>query len=117
MREQKVGSKKVRKGDRVCVISGNAKGQVGSVAMVMDNRVIIEGVNLCKKHIKKSQQHPEGGRIDVERPIHISNVSPCDQDGKPVKVKTRVGETGERELYYEQNGEQHVWRSVKSSKK
>lgn len=66
----------VKRGDEVVVISGAEKGKRGKIIQVLrkKQRVIIEGVNLRKKHVRKSQQHPEGGIIEREGSIHISNV-------------------------------------------
>jgi len=63
--------------------------------------------------VKRSQKHPEGGIVDLEQPIHISNLAPCDKEGNRLKVKVQVNEQGEREFYYIENGERCVWRSVK----
>ena len=110
---QTVGSKKIRKGDRVVVIAGNAKGQKGNVAACFEDRVVVTGVNMRKRHMKRSKAHPQGGRVDIEAPIHISNVRVCDEEGHPLKLKTRKNEQGERELVYLKNGEPVVWRSIK----
>lgn len=66
----------VKKGDTVEVNSGNHKGSKGVVLQVFPskNQVIVEGVRLIKKHARKSQDRPEGGIIEREGPIHISNV-------------------------------------------
>ena len=66
----------VKKGDRVEVISGNFKGSAGTILQVFPakEQVIIEGVRMIKKHAKRSQDRPEGGIIEREGPIHISNV-------------------------------------------
>ena len=66
----------VRKGDRVQVISGNHKGAEGAVLQVLvgKDQVIVEGVRMIKKHAKPTQDRPEGGIIEREGPIHISNV-------------------------------------------
>lgn len=111
------GSKKIRKGDRVVVIAGNARGQTGTVEACSEDRVIIGGVNMHKRHIKRSQAHPQGGRIDVEGPIHVSNVRACNEEGKPLKLKVRTNDQGERELIYLKDGQPVVWRSMKRSKK
>ena len=110
---QEVGSKKVRKGDRVVVIAGNARGQQGTILMSSGDRVIIGGVNMRKKHVKKSKENPKGGRIDIEAPIHVSNVRPCDEKGLPLKLKVRTTEPGVRELVYLKEGKPEVWRSMK----
>lgn len=66
----------VKKGDRVTVISGNHRGAEGEVLQVLPtkNQVIIDGVRMIKKHAKPTQDRPEGGIIEREGPIHISNV-------------------------------------------
>jgi len=66
----------VKKGDSVQVISGNHKGEVGTVMQVLPSSgyVIVEGVRMIKKHERKTQERPDGGIIEREGPIHISNV-------------------------------------------
>lgn len=99
----------VRKGDSVIVTAGNDKGVVGEVLRVIpdDMRVVVQGVNVRSKHIKPSQRSPQGGTIQKEMPIHISNVSPV-VDGKPTRVrfetkkdgsKVRVAVRGGKELH------------------
>ncbi|HET7628999.1 MAG TPA: 50S ribosomal protein L24 [Bacillales bacterium] len=80
----------VKKGDKVQVISGKDKGKQGVIlqALPKQNRVIVEGVNIVKKHAKPSQDNPQGGIIDLEAPIHVSNVMPLDPDSNE---PTRVG--------------------------
>jgi large subunit ribosomal protein L24 len=106
-------SKKVRSGDTVKVVAGNAKGQMGTVLSCTNNRVVIRGVNTCKKHVKRSEQHPQGGTIEVERSIHISNVCPCDAEGKLLKVKVQVDENGDKGLVYQTENGPSLWRSMK----
>lgn len=67
---------RIKKGDTVQVISGNELGKTGKVLMVSpkSNRVIVEGVNFVKRHTKPSQQNPQGGIVEKEAPVHISNV-------------------------------------------
>ena len=90
---------KVKKGDTVEVISGDHKGTRGRVMQVLPvkNRVLIEGVNLVYKHVKPSQKNPQGGRIRVEQPIHISNVLPVDsKSSKPSRVKFEIDKKGSK---------------------
>lgn len=78
----------IRKGDKVQVITGSYKGTVGEVlkAFPKENKVIVEGVNVVKKHQKPTQQNPEGGIIEKEAKIHVSNVALYDEKPKqPVK--------------------------------
>ncbi|HET7522242.1 MAG TPA: 50S ribosomal protein L24 [Bacillales bacterium] len=97
----------VKKGDKVQVISGKDKGKQGVIlyALPKKNRVIVEGINIVKKHAKPSQANPQGGIIDQEAPIHVSNVLPLDpktneptrvgykiEDGKKVRIAKKSGE-------------------------
>lgn len=87
----------VRKGDLVIVTAGDDRGRTGKVLRVMpdEDKVIVEGVNVHKRHVKPSQQHPQGGVIDKEMPIHISNVSPA-VDGKPTRVRFQTRPDGSK---------------------
>ena len=77
----------VRKGDNVEVISGNFKGSSGKVLEVIarKERVLIEGVRMIKKHLKKSQDNPQGKIAEREGPIHISNVKLVERTAKETK--------------------------------
>ena len=79
----------VKKGDNVQVIAGNHKGSVGTVLLVLPEKsqVLVEGVRMIKKHQKRSQEFPEGGIIEREGPIHISNVKLATA-AEPVKKKS-----------------------------
>ena len=96
----------VKKGDKVRVISGKDKGKTGVIlaAYPKDSRVLVEGVNIVKKHTKPSQVNPQGGIMSFEAPIHVSNVMPIDpKSGNPTRVgyttvdgkKVRVAKSGE----------------------
>jgi len=88
----------VRRGDMVEVIAGDAAGARGRIirAMPRTGRVVIEGVNLVWKHLRPSQQHPRGGRIEIEAPIDASNVAlicsnrECERYDRPVRTRTVV---------------------------
>lgn len=110
------GSKKVRAGDKVLVIAGNSKGQTGTVIRCENDKVLIQGINMCKKHVKRSQQNPKGGIVEMEKPINVSNVTPCDDQGNAIRVSVRFDKQGQKELVYTKDGEQVTWRSMKSSK-
>ena len=71
-------AKHIKKDDLVEIICGDNKGTKGKVLRVLPDkdRVIVEGVNMAYKHVRPSQKHPQGGRIRIERSIHISNVLP-----------------------------------------
>lgn len=113
---EKVGSKKIRKGDMVLITAGNSKGQKGEVLAVTGEKVVVKGINVCKKHVKKTKETPAGGTVDIERPIHVSNVSACDSEGNAVKLKFRFGDNGEKVLCYTKDDQNVVWRTVKPSK-
>ena len=98
---------KIKKGDKVVVISGGSKGKEGEVIRVMpqDNKAIVEGVNMVSKHTKPSAKNPQGGIVKTEAPIHISNLALVDpksgkatrlgykmEDGKKVRVSKKSGE-------------------------
>jgi len=68
----------IKKGDMVEIIAGDHKGATGRVLRVIPekNKVVVQGHNIVKKHVRPSRKNPQGGRIHVEQPIHISNVLP-----------------------------------------
>ena len=78
----------VRKGDHVELISGNFRGSSGKILAVFPQkqRVLVEGVRIIKKHLRKSQDNPSGKIAEREGPIHISNLKLIERDGKPVKA-------------------------------
>ena len=77
----------VKKGDHVEVISGNFRGSSGKILAVIPQkqRVLVEGVRIIKKHLRKSQDNPSGKIAEREGPIHISNVKLIEREGKPAK--------------------------------
>ena len=83
----------IKTGDTVVVIAGRDKGKTGRVMRVLidKDRVVVEGVNRVFKHVKPTQRNPQGGRIQKDAAIHISNVMPVDPaSGKGTRVKTEV---------------------------
>lgn len=83
---------KIKTGDTVRVTSGDHKGKEGKVVKVMiaKNKAIVEGVNIVKKHEKPSASNPQGGIKEKEAPIHVSNLSLIDKDGKSTRVGYRM---------------------------
>lgn len=80
----------IKSGDQVMVIAGADKGTTGKVLRVLtgQNRVVVEGVNRVWKHVRPSQRYPQGGRIQKDAPIHMSNVMPIDPaSGKPTRLR------------------------------
>jgi large subunit ribosomal protein L24 len=83
----------IKSGDQVMVIAGADKGKVGKVLRVLTDkdRVVVEGLNRVWKHVRPSQRNPQGGRIQKDAPMHISNVMPLDPTtGKGTRVRTEL---------------------------
>ena len=85
---------KIKTGDNVKVITGNSKGSEGKVLKIVSekNRLMVEGVNMVKKHMKPNAQNPQGGIIEKEAFIHVSNVSLLTPSGETTKVGYRMDE-------------------------
>ena len=90
-----MAASKIKKGDRVVVLSGKDKGRTGEVtkAMPKEGKVIVSGINVHARHRKPSQTNPQGGIERKEAPLHISKVAIATADGKPTRVRfeTRDG--------------------------
>ncbi|KRB52740.1 MAG: 50S ribosomal protein L24 [Pseudomonadota bacterium] len=83
---------KIKKGDRVQVLTGKDKGRQGAVLKVLpkEDRVVVEGLNLVQRHTRPTQSDPQGGIKSKEAALHISNVAIVDSKGKPTRVGFRV---------------------------
>ncbi len=110
-----MSNKWIRKGDKVVVIAGNEKGSIGNVRAREGDRVIIEGLNIRKKHVKPKQKM-QPGIVEMESPIHISNISICDEEGKPVKIKAKSSKDGSKKLIYMEAGKEVLYRDLKKKK-
>lgn len=98
---------KVRKGDRVKIITGKNKGKVGDILKVLpaENKVIIAGVNLAKKHMKPTKES-EGGIVQKELPIAVSNISHVDpKTGEATKIGYKFLEDGKKVRFAKKSGE------------
>lgn len=98
----------VKKEDTVMVITGKDKGKKGRViaAFPRENRVLVEGVNMVKKHSKPSQQNPQGGILTQEAPIHASNVMLIDpKSGQPTRIGYKVLDNGKKVRVAKRSGE------------
>ena len=83
--------KKIRKGDSVVLLTGRDKGKQGTVTAILDEKLVIEGVNIYKKSVKPNQAAGvTGGMIDKTMPVHISNVALVDGNGKPSRVGIKL---------------------------
>ena len=99
----------IKKGDMVYVIAGDNKGQQGKVLKVdaAKQRAIVEGVNICKKATKPNAQNPQGGIVEQEAPIHISNLQVVDpKSGKATRVGRKAGDNGKLVRYAKKSGEE-----------
>ena len=98
---------KIRKGDKVVVITGKEKGKTGEVLSVLrdEARVLVQGVNMVKRHSRPAPGNP-GGIIDKEAPIHISNVGLADpKTGKPTRVGFKILDGGRKVRVARRSGE------------
>ena len=103
---------KLKKNDKVKVVSGNHKGKEGKILKVYPekNRVIVEGVNIIKRHTKPNQKNPQGGITQKESPIHISNIMLIDpKSNEPTRIGMQIieGEDGKKKRmrYGKKSGE------------
>ena len=88
---------KLKTGDKVIVVSGSNKGKEGKITKILDNKVIVEGVNIVKKHLKPKNNNGTGEIIEMEAPIHVSNVMLSDpKTKKPTKVKIEKDSKGKK---------------------
>ena len=99
----------IKKGDFVKVISGESRGKEGKILeiIVKKNRAIVEGVNMIKKHTKPNTAYPEGGIIEQEASVHISNLMLIDPvSKKPTKIGRKIDEKGKLVRYSKKSGEE-----------
>ncbi len=88
---------KIRKGDKVVVLSGRDKGRTGEVFEVRpeEGRALVRGINMSKRH-QKQTQNQEGGIISKEQPIHLSNIAYVGKDGKPTRIGFKIHADGKK---------------------
>jgi large subunit ribosomal protein L24 len=107
----------VKKGDMVEIIAGDEKGATGKVLRVVpkENKVVVQGHNLVKKHVRPSRKNPQGGRINVEQPIHISNVLPVNpKSSRGSRVRYQVDENRSKKRVASDGTEIGIVRKVSS---
>ena len=98
---------KLKKGDKVIVITGKDKGKTGDITQVLlsENKVIVSGINMVKRHTKPSQENA-GGIVSKEAAIHISNVAYADpKSGKATRIGFKVGKDGDKSRVAAKSGE------------
>ncbi len=112
MASKKLANKRIIKGDTVVVVAGNDRGRTGEVLERRGERLVIKGINVRKKHLKRSETNPNG-IVDIEVPIHASNVMLCSAEESGVRTYLRCDE-GARDVCYRKDGEEVVHRNFKS---
>ncbi|MBV8850790.1 MAG: 50S ribosomal protein L24 [Methylobacteriaceae bacterium] len=98
---------KIKKGDKVVVLSGRDKGRNGEVVRVMprEDRALVRGINVVKRHQKQTMKE-EGGIVRKELPIHLSNIALADpKDGKPTRVGFKILEDGRKVRFAKRSGD------------
>ncbi len=103
-----MAKRKIKKDDEVIVLTGRDKGRRGTVKKVLtkDDRVIVDGVNLVKRHVRPSQTEPQGGIQEREAAIHISNVALIDpSENTQTRVGYKVLEDGRKVRFARRSGE------------
>jgi large subunit ribosomal protein L24 len=99
---------KIRKGDKVVVLSGRDKGKTGEItaAMPKDGKVVVSGVNIATRHKKATQENPQGGLERREAPMHVSKVAIVDpKDGKATRVRFETSKDGKKVRVAARSGE------------
>lgn len=100
---------RLKKGDTVIVRSGKYKGKTGKVVAThaMENKVTVEGINVVKKHLKPNREYPQGGIIEMTKPIHVSKVAIMEPTSKKAtRVVFTVDKTGKKVRTYKSSGKE-----------
>lgn len=100
---------RLKKGDDVVVLAGKYKGQTGKITAVhpSENKVTVEGINVFKKHQKPSKAHPQGGIIDITKPIWVSKVAIVEPGSKkPSRIAYKVNKDGKKVRVYARTGQE-----------
>ncbi len=100
---------RLKKGETVVVLSGKYKGKTGTITAVhpADNKVTVEGINIAKKHVKPNKQYPQGGIIEITRPIWVSKVSLIEPTSKkPSRIGYEVSKDGTKKRVYKKTGKE-----------
>ncbi len=99
---------KIKKGDKVIVVAGKDKGATGTVlkTFASKDRVLVEGINMMKKHVRSSQFNPDGGVVEQEAPIHVSNVMLVDpKTKKPTRIGYKFEDDGKKVRFAKDSGQ------------
>jgi len=107
--QTKVYNIRVKKGDKVVVTVGKYKGKTGKVLMThpKENKVTVEGINIVKKHIKRTEQKPHGGIEEITKPMWVSKVALIDpSDKKPTRIGYKFDKSGNKVRIYKRSGKE-----------
>ena len=99
---------RLKKGDTVVVRAGKYKGKTGKITKVhpRENKVTVEGINIVKKHQKPNRAYPQGGIIDITKPIWVSKVSIVDGDKKPSRIGYKLNDDGTKTRVFKTSGKE-----------
>lgn len=110
---------RLKKGDLVQVLAGKYKGKQGTITAVhpSENKVTVEGINIVKKHVKPNQAYPQGGIIEMTKPIWVSKVAVVDPNAKkPSRIGYKVEKDGSKVRVYKKSGKEIKQAIVKEAK-
>lgn len=110
---------RLKKGDIVQVLAGKYKGKQGTITTVhpSENKVTVEGINIVKKHVKPNQTYPQGGIIEITKPIWVSKVAVIDPTTKkPSRIGYKVEKDGTKTRIYKKSGKDIKQATVKEAK-
>ena len=105
----------IKRGDKVMIISGNDRGKIGEVLAKAGSRILVQGVNIRKKHRKATQEGQKSQIVSIEKPIDISNIALCTGNGKKLRLKVVVGQDRSKKLVYFDNGQEVTYRTLRKS--
>ncbi len=108
-------NKWIKKGDHVLITAGNEKGKVGMVLLRHEDKIVVQGVNIRKKHVKSKTREAASRIVEQEMPVHISNVTLCNAEGNRIRLRARTTAGGGKELFHEDEGKEVVFRELKKS--
>lgn len=100
---------RIKKGDTVQVLAGKYKGKTGKVVAThpFDNKVTVEGINIVKKHVKPNNAYPQGGIIDLTKPMWVSKVAVIDPESKkPTRIGLKLDDKGNKTRVYKKSGKE-----------
>lgn len=99
---------RLKKGDTVVVRSGKYKGKTGKITAVhpAQNKVTVEGINIVKRHTKPNRTHPQGGIIEITKPIWVSKVAVVDEKNKPSRIGYKVSKEGVKTRVFKTTGKE-----------